>query len=354
MRCVCAPLLCLLSLALPRATHASCKLLHDGRPAATIDCTEPGAWSVRCDLPDEPGQVLVHLAMPGRGLEATAGLPLSARGSAELPLSGPKGRSGVFLVDKPQSGLLSGQALGPGQICPIVQPEVAPGSPRKALPLEIVAKLHQRKGARQNPSDPTVLVPAYDEGIPFAALRIPVHQRPVGTVPVLLGQSLPREEELRGRLQVLVGEGDEARWSSFGFSGSRREIPVDSGDVSLLVADFVGPEVDAALQGDGASFLAEDLALWLSGEPGSRLGAAAWARSGFQPELLGERGATLAFRPMVALGRSWWATSTERLAVRIGSHGERLRVAIAWRAAPWDETVLAAIDAEIERGISDP
>jgi hypothetical protein len=329
---------------------ADCQIRLDGLPTALLDCTTGGAWTVWCQLPEGEGKIQLKVSMPDRDLEGIAKVPLATRGEIELPLSGPGGRAGVFVVERAMGGLLAGQALGPQQWCPVVQPEVAPGAPRVKHDLVVMLSTHKQTGfAEHLENGVSVRQPTYDAGTTRAVTQVPVLQRPVGSIPVLVGpeakaaalaEGLPQQDDFSGKLQLLVSDG--SRWATVGYKGKRRVLPVRTGAVTVLVVDFVSSEVASATRTPPAVFLEEELGRWLAADPSSLLGLSAWARSGFEPELLGTGG--LPFRTVQRGPASWREASTERLSVRVTSQGDVLRAVIAWRPSPWDDEVRSAVD----------
>jgi hypothetical protein len=332
------------------ASASTCEVRLDGLPAAQLDCTAGGAWTVWCALPEGQGKIQLRVSMPDRQIEGVAKVPLSSRGELELPLAGPGGRAGAFVVERAQGGLLAGQTLGPNQWCPVVQPEVVPGAPRATHDLMVVLSTHKQTGfAERVENGVSVRQPTYDAGTRQAAAQVPVLQRPVGSIPVLTGpeakaaalaEGLPQEDDFRGKLQLLVPDG--SRWATLSYKGKRRVLPVLSGEVSVLVVDFVAPEVADAVRVPPAVFLEEELGRWLAADPSSLLGVSVWARSGFEPELLGTGG--LPFRTVQRGPSSWREASIERMSVRVTSQGDVLRAVIAWRPSPWDDEVRSAVD----------
>lgn len=330
------------------AGAADCSFLVDGVPVERLDCAAGGAWVVRCPMPDEPsGKVRLHASLPARDLVAEAKVSVdparSSGATVDVPLAGPGGRAGDFVVTRPGAGLLPGQAVGPNQWCPPVQPGVTPGSPRAELPLGVTVAVHRQTGFAEEQMDGGVTnrVPIYDAGQTWASGEVGIVQREVGTVPVTSGPvpTGPRDEPVRGQLSLA---GTDGVWHAFSWTGSIVERPVETGDVSILVVDFVASEVTTAVGGDPIPWLQADLARWLARDPTSLLARAAWAKSGFEPA-----GQVLAFAGP-SKKQPWLIASDPRLELRILKVDDRIRVAIAWRAAPWDD----AVRREVEEAVS--
>jgi hypothetical protein len=322
-----------------------CAVLVDGAPAERLDCAAGGAWTVRCEVPEGvSGKIRVRAELPARGLVGEARIPLAEQRQLVIPLAGPGGRAGGFVVDRPSGGLLPGQALGPNEWCPVVQPDVAPGSPPAALPLHVTVSAHERTGFAEETlaGGVTSRVPVYGPGEEIASVEVPVVQREVGTVPVLTGPIPPSEEAVRGQLSLAGADG---AWRSLGYTGSRERVDVPTGEVQLLVLDFVAPEVASATGSDAATWVRGDLERWLGGDASALLGIAAWARS----ELRTPRAVVWAERDEG--GRRWAIGTSERAEVRVGRFGDRVRATIAWRAASWDREALGAVAEAVARGL---
>jgi hypothetical protein len=319
----------------------SCRILVDGVATDGLDCEGGGAWTVVCPAADGSselrGKARVRVRAPALGIVAEARVPRADDGLLELPLSGPGGRAGAFVVDVPTLDLRPGQAVGPNQWCPVVQPGVAPGSERVRVPLVVEVTLHPQTGFAEQPLEGGVVsrVPVYGPGTLFASGQAEIVQRPVGTIPVFTGRdAIPLGQTVRGQLSLATPGG----WRSIGWSGQIRDLPVGSGAVRALVVDFVAPEVQAAASGDPVTWLAADLERWAAGDDSALLGLAAWARA----EL--PRPVALSFAGEVREGVSWRRAVGEAVEVRVGRAGDRLRVLVASRATPLDAPALSAID----------
>lgn len=330
------------------AESGACTFLVDGAPVDRLDCDAGGAWVVRCPLPAEPeGKVRLHATLAGRDWVAEARIPATGGPSVDVQLSGPGGRAGGFVVTRPATGLLPGQALGPNQWCPVVQPDVVPGSPRAELQLDVTLAIHRQTGFAEELLDGGVTnrVPIYDAGTPLVSGRTAVLAREVGIVPILSGPGAvaPVDERVRGQLSVA---GPDGVWRSFGWTGERVERPVETGDVTVLVLDFIAPEVATASGADPVAWLEADVKRWLARDPTSLLGHAAWGRSGFEPS-----GKSLPFEALDRSRKGWRVARDERLEIRTWRAADALRVVIAWRAAPWDDAVRKQVDAAAAEGL---
>ncbi|MEZ4240864.1 MAG: hypothetical protein R3F59_32845 [Myxococcota bacterium] len=319
------------------AARGACTFTVDGQPApAALDCAARGAWAVRCTLPEGiSGKLRVWAELPDRHLAGEARLPLGDRTVIDLPISGPGGRAGAFVVDAPTGTLLPGQALGPNDWCPVVQPT----SPRARPGRGSAADRRQRPRAdglrrggdgRGRDEPRPRLRPRGGDRVRADPGTV---QRPVGTVPVLAGPLPPTSEDVRGQL-TLLGDGAS---HSVGWSGRSASSPPTRATMHLLLVDFVTPEVAAAAGGDPVAWLQADLDRWLAGDDSAPLGLVGWARSDVR------RPVTLSWTQAGA-----WRTGTAAHEdVRIGQLGDRLRVAIAWRLGPWDPPSRRALDAAI-------
>lgn len=339
-----------------RAADAGCVFLVDGEPAEQLDCAAGGAWVVRCTLPDGlDGKLRIRASAPSLGLEGEVRVPLGTAGLLQVPISGPGGRAGRFEVDREGGGLLPGQTLGPNQWCPVVQPAVTPGSARALAALAITVTAHRQTGSVDEvlAGGVTNRVPVYDAGTVVGSADTEIVQREVGSVPVLTGAEAAAAmapTPVRGQLQVAGADG---AWRSIGFSGQRSRVDVDTGEVTVLVLDFVAPEVADAVGGgvSGAeTWVTKDLVAWFGGDPGALLGLAAWGRSGLK-RAAEPGGAAVALAPTVRNGRKWRIGGDSRAELRVGTFGDRLRVVVAWRAAPLDAPARLAIDATAAAGL---
>ena len=327
------------------AVAAPCVIEMNGEATEQLDCAKQGAWRVRCDVPPNARKLRAVLSVPARRIEAEAPLPRTAgsRGSIELPLMGPTGRSGAFIVKQGVAGLLPGQAVGPMQLCPVVQPGVEPGSPPRELALEVRLTAHQQTGFAEEELDGGVRnrVPVYDQGSEVAVARAVVRQLPVKGVPILT-EPLPmrRDETVGGELRLRQGANggsDAGGWVTVAWSGRLRDREVATGDVVLLVLDFDPGTV--ALMADGlapARFLEQDLLSWLEGSYDSLLGLAAWRRSDLEVPV----GPTPAFEDAPG---GWRRARLPAAEVWVGPRDEALRVVIGQRATPFDEAARAVV-----------
>ncbi|MEQ1503906.1 MAG: hypothetical protein ABMB14_16815, partial [Myxococcota bacterium] len=217
----------------------------------------------------------------------------------------------------------------PNQWCPVVQPGVAPGSPPRELPLDVVVTVHRQTGFAEElqAGGVTNRVPVYDAGVPYASGRAIVVQRPVGTVPVVPVEAIgPANQAVRGQVQLIGADGG---WRSVGYDGRYRAVEVASGDLRVLTLDLAAPQIAAVTADDPVAWVSKDLAAWLGGDPGSLFGLVAWGRSEFHPPV------AASFAPVARGGAQWSVAGTDRLEVGVTRDGDRIRVAIAWRAAPW-------------------
>lgn len=324
-----APLLALAFLP-AAAAGSACTFALDGVPTARFDCRAGGAWTVSCPLPEaREGKVRVTLHLPERGLQAEARIPLATHDAVKLSVSGPGARAGSFLVDGPVLDLLPGQAVGPNQLCPVVQAGAVPGAPPVELALEVRVSQHAVLGWDEVELDGgvTTRVARYDEGRVTASGVATVVQRGVELIPILAGaDALQLDEPVSGTVQVRSGEA----WASIGYSGVKRAVPLTSADLSLLVVDLVAPEVGSALGGDPVAAVAADLTAWLGGET-TPLGSA-WARCGLRPPLPG-----LVLAEPRRDAWAWRIGESARIQVRVGRLGDRLRVLIVRSTAELDD-----------------
>ena len=329
------------------ASGATCIFTVDGAPTTSLDCTAGGAWRVSCPLPAaRSGKVRYRLEVPARGLEAEARVSMARSDSLDLALMGPRGRAGSFLVERAAGGLLPGQAVGPMQLCPIVQPGVKPGSPPARIPLIVTVTEHQQTGFAEEKLHGGVVnrVPVYDAGVEVSRGEAVLVQPPVEDVPILQGaMPLLRNDPLQGSLSI---RGPDNQWRNVGWSGTLRDVLVDTGDLVVATMDFVAPEVEVAMGPDDAVQIVEtDLELWLAGDPSSRLALVAWARS----EL--KRPTPASFEDLDRAGRVWRRAELGRAQIWVHRAGERLRVVIAHRAAPLDDAALEAIEGAASAGL---
>ncbi|MBX2800900.1 MAG: hypothetical protein KTR31_24680 [Myxococcales bacterium] len=329
------------------AWAADCTFTADGQPTTRLDCSAPGAWRVQCTIPEgSGGKIRTRFRAPARSLEGEARVPLGADGLLDLPVKGPGGRAGAFMVRRAGAGLLAGQAVGPMQLCPVVQPGVRPGSPPVELAVEVWVSAHTQTGFASEEMDGGVMnrVPVYDAGRVVAKAQAVIVQLPVKDIPILEG-TLPmlRDERVTGELRLRAGES----WSTLTWAGSLRDEPVDSGDLVVLVVDFEPGAVEAAM-GPGAAvdLLEDDLAAWMEGGYDSRLGLAAWRRSELRvPPAAG----VPSFQDDPRGGVRWRRATLGNADLRVGARDGRARVVIARRAAPLDDAALSAIDAASTR-----
>jgi hypothetical protein len=275
------------------------------------------------------------MSMPDHNLKGEARVSLGASGPMALGISGPGGKPSPFLVDRKVAGLLPGQAIGPQQLCPVVQPGVPAGSPPRELPIEVVISIHEILGYDEIPLDGGVLgsVPRYDAGTVWARGRATVVQHEIPLIPILAGaDAIPMDDEFRGTVSVRKGEA----WASVGYTAFVRPVALAHAHVDVLVVDFVAPEVEAALAQDPAAAIRDDLARWLAGES-TPFTPTVWARSEVAVPLWiprwSEPGGSMA----------WRDAETERVQVRVGRSGMRLRAVIARSSAPLDPAIRRAI-----------
>jgi len=319
---------------LASAAEGECTFERDGVEVDRFVCGEGGAWTVRCPAPPQ-GVVRATVSMPDRKLAGEARVSLGkTTGTLVLPMSGPGGRPSAFLVDRPMANLLPGQAIGPQQLCPVVQPDAVAGAPPREMPVEVVVAVHRIVGYDDVPMDGGVLgrQPRYDAGTVHARGRVLVVQHEIPLIPILVGENaIPLPDDLRGTVSVRHGE----EWVSVGYSGYARVDAVGIGEMSLLVVDFVAPEVERAFGSDAVAVILEDLSSALAGTltPLSTV----WARGPVQDpmQLPGWSAA------QGSLG--WRIAETDRVQVRVGRSGPRARVVIAKATIPLDGEVRAAI-----------
>lgn len=329
------------------ATEAPCLFTVDGLPVERLDCEAGGAWRVTCPLP--PGRSgKVRVRLDALGIAAEARVPLAEKGEPlTLSIGGPGGRAGQFVVDHAVAGMLPGQAVGPNQLCPFVQPDVPPGSARVERPLTVAVTVHLPTGFAEEPMEGGVLnrVPTYDAGTPFASGTVPTLQRRVGDIPILTGTTgLPKDDAVRGQLQLA---GPDGAWRSLGWSGRVAEIPLDRSVLNLLVLDFVAPEVQAATGEDPARWVELDLVRWIDGDPSSFLGLAAYRKSNLQVPLEGS------FGDIVVDGKSWRRFRLDRVEIGVRREGDRLRAAVAWQSSPFDGDARKAVEAAFAAELGD-
>ncbi|MEQ1500778.1 MAG: hypothetical protein ABMB14_01040, partial [Myxococcota bacterium] len=83
---------------------APCTFAVDGTVVDRLDCAAGGAWVVVCPIPEGPsGKIRIRATLPidaGAPLTGAARVPLADRRALEVPISGPGGRGGGFVVGK--------------------------------------------------------------------------------------------------------------------------------------------------------------------------------------------------------------------------------------------------------------
>lgn len=320
------------------ALAGTCAFTVGGTPTQRLDCVSGGAWQVACELPTErSGELRIRLTAEGTDLRAEARVPLAASDRQVIPLLGPGGRAGAFLVDRAAAGLLPGQAVGPRQLCPVVQPGVTPGAARAEVPVTVTVTEHTRTGFAEQELEGgvTTRVPTYGAGRTVSSGTALVVRHPVTQVAVLTGVNpLSRDEPVQGQLSL---NGADGTWRTLTWTGAVRDVEVESGDLRLLVIDFVAPMVAVTLGGDPIAALRADLERWLAAEPSSRLGLVAWDRS----ELETPQAVTWSTR----------GAAFERGRISVSTHGERLRVVVAHRATPLDDKATSAIHEAARKGL---
>jgi hypothetical protein len=275
--------------------------------------------------------------MPARDLKGEARVSLSASGPLSLPLSGPGGRPSAFLVDRAAAGLLPGQAIGPMQLCPVVQPGAAAGAPPAELPIDVVVSIHEIVGYDQVKLDGGVegSVPRYDAGTVWATGHATVVQPEVPIIPILTGaDAIPMDDTLRGTVSIRSGE----TWATIGYSGFVRPATLAGAHLRILVVDFVASDVASALGQDPSTAVRLDLERWLAGET-TLFSPTVWGRSEVAVPLT----VSPFSEPHGAL--SWRTAESGRVQVRVGRADLRLRVVIAKSTAPLDAEARKAIDA---------
>lgn len=321
------------------AVAAPCTFTSDAERVHRLDCSEPGVWTVRCPVPQDPGDRLrLHLSIPQRRIEATARSVQAHQGEVAYDVVGPSGGGG-FMIQAAGAGLVPGQPVGMAQLCPSVQPGVAVGSPPAEIALEVSLTRHHQTGtASLSAGAAGKGLPIYDGGEVVASGSIPLVQRPVEEVP-LLAAALPllQDDEVRGTLQVRSGED----WVRLGWRGSLRQLPVSTGDLVVLSVALDPSEVAGALQprGEPLAALEAELVRWLAEDPGSLLGLALWRRSGLESDRAPVR---FGARTVGSTAGRW--AEGEGWGIWLGAFGEQLRVVIARRAAPLDGAAEAAIE----------
>jgi hypothetical protein len=315
------------------AAEGVCTFERDGQQVDRFVCGEGGAWTARCPAPEQ-GVVRATLSMPDRKLVGEARVSLGTSGTLVLPISGPGGRPSGFLVNAPVANLLPGQAIGPQQFCPVVQPDAVAGAPPRELPVEVVVSVHRIVGYDDVPMDGGVLgrQPRYDAGTVHARGRVAVVQHEIPLIPILVGaNAIPLPDDLHGTVSVRHGE----EWVSVGYSGYARVDAVGIGELSLLVVDFVAPEVERAFGTDAVGVILQDLSSAFGGAltPLSTV----WSRGPVQDPL--QLPAWSAAHGTLG----WRIAESERVQVRVGRSGQRARVVIAMATIPLDADVRAAI-----------
>jgi hypothetical protein len=316
------------------AAESACTFARDGVEVDHFVCGEGGAWTARCPAPPQ-GVIRATLSMPDRKLVGEARVSLGTSGTLVLPLSGPGGRPSGFLVNAPGANLLPGQAIGPQQLCPVVQPGAVPGAPPAELPLEVVVAVHRIVGYDDVVLDGGVLgrAPRYDDGSVHARGRVNVVQHEVPIIPVLVGRdAIPLPEDVHGTVSVRRGE----EWASVGYSGYTRLDAVGVGELSLLVVDFGAPEVERAFGADAVDAVTADLTQALASQltPLSTV----WSRGPVDEPI------TLPAWSAPAGTFGWRTAETGRVHVRVGRSGHRMRVVLAEATIPLDGEVRRAID----------
>lgn len=318
------------------AAEGTCEFRRNGSPTDRLVCAAGGAWTVHCPAPPAHGKVRATLSMPARAMTGEARVSLSKSGPMELAVSGPGGRPSAFLVDRKVAGLLPGQAIGPLQLCPVVQPGAVAGAPPAELPIDVVISIHEIVGYDEVPLDGGVIgsVPRYDAGSVWATGRATVVQPEVPLIPILTGvNAIPMDDTLRGTVSLRSGEA----WATIGYSGFVRPVALAGANLRVLVVDFVASDVQSALGEDPATALREDLETWLRGET-TLFSPTVWDRS--------EIRIPLAVSPWSEPhgGMAWRTTESERVQIRVGRSDLRLRVVIARSSAKLDGDARVAIE----------
>lgn len=329
---------------LQSAWAQTCTVLVDGEPGSRLDCVAAEEWTVRCSIPaNVVGKLRARIWVPDRGIEAEARLPLGSSDMREhvFAVAGPSGRAGEFLVSRAGNGLLPGQAVGPMQLCPVVQPGVKPGSDRAEVALKVRLTAHQQTGFAEETLDGGLVnrVPVYDKGRVVAAGDARIVQLPVRDVPIFAG-SLPmlRDEAVTGTLKVRGAAG----WEEVSWSGWLRDLPVDTGEVSVLAVDFEEAELARATGEAPVDFLTHDLVRWMEGGYDTLFGAAAWSRSGLRVPVRGIPAFEAGPRGMR------WARAGA-IEIRVIPKGRSVRVLVAHRAAPFDDATRAVVGGAAEQ-----
>ncbi len=317
-------------------TLSSCSFTSDDAPADTLDCEQGGAWAVSCPLPSvRAGKAQVHLSAPTRQVVAESPVSLRAAQAPDVVarIGGPANRAGTFVVASPMAGMLPGQAVGPLQLCPVVQPDVTPGDPRGRVPLTVSVSIHAHEGFSEQvgPAGVVVRSPKYGPGQVFATATIDVIQRPVAAAPVMASAAaVPRPDLFDGLLQLA---GEDGAWRSVGWTGA---IMTVDGPARVTRFDFVAPVVEAALGGDAIAALEADLTRWLAGEE-TLLSRVAWARSDLPVPT------SLTFSHGSRSGHRWRVAGDrdQGVELRLVRAGDRARVVIA-RGVIGPDTLAAA------------